>query len=182
MLQATGVFLTAYTDGFTLVSDLATPGQVGASLSFGGPLAGSGEVAWVVFRVLGATGTSSSLTWLNCTLNAGAIPSDCVDGAISVVSRAATMSVPDDLVAAPAASLIVPISLVPATGAVGIDITLEYNPAVLTAVAVNKTSLTSGMSLTTNLGIPGAVRISLYGTAPLSGSGPIVEVAFTRPM
>jgi hypothetical protein len=178
VLQATGVFLTAYTDGFTLVSDLATPGQVGASLSFGGPLAGSGEVAWVVFRVLGATGTSSALTWLNCTLNAGAIPSDCVDGAISVVSRAATMSVPDDLVAVPAASLVVPIALVPATGAVGVDITLEYNPAVLTAVAVTKTSLTSGMSLTANLGIPGTVRISLYGTAPLSGSGPIVEVTF----
>jgi hypothetical protein len=47
VLQATGVYLTAYTDGFALSSNLATPGQVSASLSFGGPLAGKGEVAYV---------------------------------------------------------------------------------------------------------------------------------------
>ena len=180
VLQATGVYLTAFTDGFALSSNLATPGQVSASLSFGvGPLAGKGEVAWVVFRVLGATGTSSALTWVNCTLNAGAISSTCVNGSISVVSRTAVMSVPDGLKTGPATTITVPISLAPADGAEGIDITLKFNSTILTATAVNKTALTGSMTLTPNLATPGEVKISLFGTTPLSGSGPIAEVVFS---
>ena len=44
---------------------------------------------------------------------------------------------------------------------------------------MNKTALTSAMTLTPNLATPGEVKISLFGTAPLSGSGPIAEVVFS---
>jgi len=179
VLEATGVYLTSYTDGFSLTSDLATPGEVSVSLSAGGPLAGKGEVAWVVFRVLGASGTSSALSWMGCELNGGSIASTCVDGSISVVTADAVMSVPDGLHQGPGTTLTVPISLVPATGAEGIDIVLKYNPTILTATAVNKTTLTSAMTLTYNVGIPGSVNISLFGSQALSGSGPLVEVVFS---
>ncbi len=88
------------------------------------------------------------------------------------------MSVPDGLKTGPATTITVPISLAPANGAEGIDITLKFNSTILTATAVNKTALTGSMTLTPNLATPGEVKISLFGTAPLSGFGPIAEVVF----
>lgn len=91
----------------------------------------------------------------------------------------ATISAPGDAGAAPGASTVVALTVDDASGILGTDLLLIYDPAVATATSVSRTSLTSAHTLTYNLSPPGVVRISLYGSAPLSGSGPLVDIAFS---
>jgi len=89
-----------------------------------------------------------------------------------------TLSLPDDALAPAGGSVSVPLSAIPATGILGIDITLSYNAAVLTATGVTKTPISEPFTLTVNLTTPGIVRISLFGGTPLAGSGPIADLQF----
>ena len=77
------------------------------------------------------------------------------------------------------ASTNVPITVDDASGMLGTDIVVMYDPAVAAATSVSTTSLSSAQVLTTNLGPAGVIRISLYGTAPLSGAGPLLDIDFT---
>src|SRR5438093_10997461 len=50
VLTPTGVFRTAYTNGFSLEWNVPTPGDLRVSLFSVDPLAGSGEVVWIRFH------------------------------------------------------------------------------------------------------------------------------------
>ena len=93
-------------------------------------------------------------------------------------ASAATISLPDDAVGLSGGSVSVPLSSLPATGILGVDITVAYDPDVLTATGVTKTAISNPFTLTVNLNTPGIVRISLFGNSPLSGSGPIADLQF----
>jgi len=108
----------------------------------------------------------------------------CVLGLLcaSSVSTAAPaqtlMSLPDNAVGAPAATVPVSLTAAPATGLLSLDARIEFNPAIINAVSVTKTAISQSMSLTTNLATPGVAIISLFGAQPLSGSGAILTISF----
>jgi hypothetical protein len=67
--------------------------------------------------------------------------------------------------------------------AVGItsgDITIQYDPNVLSIVDIKPTNLTSNMNLTTNKSVPGQIKIVMAGTNGMtSGSGSLADITIT---
>jgi hypothetical protein len=89
------------------------------------------------------------------------------------------VSMPDDARGAPGSLVDVPIDVAPVDGLLAIDITVHHDPAVASATLVSKTSTSDPLILTYNLSPPGTVRISLFGTVPLSGpGGPLAVVRY----
>ncbi|MCU0230892.1 MAG: cohesin domain-containing protein [Acidobacteria bacterium] len=176
--QATGVYRTTYTQSYSLSSSLSTPGRVSLSLSAGLPLTGSGEVAWIVFRLQAAAG-QSGLSWFSCSINGGTLPCSTQNGTLTIATANAIVSVPDGAGGGPGTTLTVPISATNVNGVESADLWLFYNAGVLNATGVSKTTLTQSMTLSYNLSPPGEVRISLFTAgAPLSGSGDLAIVTF----
>ena len=175
----TCVYRTTYTQSYSLTSSLSTPGQVSLSLSAGTPLVGTGEVAWISFRIQAAAG-QTALTWFSCALNGGTLPCAMQNGALTVATADAIIRVPDDAGSGPGTTLVVPISVTNVNGVESADLWLFFNAAVLNATSVSKTPLTQNMTLSYNTNPPGEVRISLFtaGT-PLTGSGDLATVTFT---
>ncbi len=91
---------------------------------------------------------------------------------------AVTLSLPANAGAPAGSSATVPLSIDDATGALGIDILITYDPAVALATAVSRTTLSSGQTLTYNLSPPGSIRISLFGATPLIGGGVLLTIDF----
>jgi hypothetical protein len=92
---------------------------------------------------------------------------------------AAVLTLPADAGAPAGGSTTVSLTVDDAGGILGADFTITYDPDVVLATSVAGTSLTSGQSLTSNLNVPGVVRVSLYGAFPLSGAGTLFEITFT---
>jgi hypothetical protein len=176
--RPTGVYRTTYTQSYALSSSLATPGRVSLSLSAGLPLVGSGEVAWIVFRLQSASG-QGPLAWFSCSLNGGTLPCTTQNGTLTIATADSIVRVPDDAGSGPATTLTVPISATNVNGVESIDLALAFNAAVLTATGVAKTPLTQNMTLTANTDQPGEVKVSLFLTSgALAGSGDLVTVTF----
>lgn len=180
VLQPTAAYLTPTTASYALSANLGTPGTVQLELSGGAPLAGAGseEVAWLLFDVVGAGGSLSDLVWSSALLNGGAIAATLDDGRVNVVASASVFSVPDDALIAQGGSLFVPVSTTDATGAESMDIVVRHNTDVVVPVGVQKTALTAGMSLNFFLGIPGETRISLFQVGQLAGGGEVVRIEY----
>lgn len=179
LLTALGVYRTGYTSGFSMMSDLSAPGTVRLSMDRVTPLSGSGEVAWVVFRVLGTPGLPNALHWTSAVLNHGTIAALQQDGQVPVLTASAIFSIPDGASGRPGASVTVPISVSPVSGVTAIDLKLVFDSTVLTAASAAKTTLTAPMALTSNLTRPGEVLISLFTDgAGIAGSGPVAQVTF----
>src|SRR5437773_2488418 len=92
VITPTGVYKTSYTNSFELVSNVPSPGDLRITMYAVSPLSGSGEVAWIVFRAVGAAGTSSPLTWVQHELNENNIPSTSSDGVVNIVATQSTIS------------------------------------------------------------------------------------------
>ncbi len=178
VVTPTGVYRTGYANGFSLAPDLGTSGTVRVTLASATPLAGAGDVAWVLFRILGAAGASTDLTWVSAQLNGGAVPAATQDGKVTVIAAPSRVSMPDDATGAPGAQVSVPVTVDPATGLDSFDFAVRFNPNVLRPVDVTKTALAAPLSLTYNVGIAGEVWVSLFGTEPLAGSGPLFTIRF----
>ena len=91
------------------------------------------------------------------------------------------LSMPDNATGTPGAIVQVPISAAPADGALGIDMTITYDPAVLTAQNVTAAGIaaSAGFAVIQNLNTPGTIIISMYATQhPMSGSGEIAHIQF----
>ena len=92
---------------------------------------------------------------------------------------AAVVQMPDDAFGGAGGSVSVPVLALPADGILGADIRFFYNPAVLTPTGVATTTITqTGFSVTPNFTVAGRVILSIFGAAPMSGSGAIVTVQF----
>jgi hypothetical protein len=162
----------------TLSADFTVPGRVALALGGTAPLAGTGEVAWVLFRVSGTEGNTTALAWDRAWLNDGAIAPATADGSFTVVPSSAVLGVPDGS-CVPAGQLVrVPVVATPADGLLGLDFTLRYDPGQLAAVDVQKEPLSGEFELFYNVLVPGEVRVALFGATPLSGSGPLVSIGF----
>jgi len=85
VLHATGAQLGNLTPGWSLASNTSNPGQIRISMaSPGGTTTGSGALVYIDFEVVGAPGTSSTLSLSNILLNDGAIPVETADGSFNV--------------------------------------------------------------------------------------------------
>lgn len=90
----------------------------------------------------------------------------------------ATLTLPDDAGAPSGAPATVPLAIDDAAGILGADLTISFDAAAAGAVSVSKTTLSASHALTVNLGVPGEIRISLFGSQPLSGSGTLLVLDF----
>ena len=91
------------------------------------------------------------------------------------------LSMSDTVIGAPGAIIQVPITAAPTDGILGVDMTITYNPAVLTAqdVTVAGVAASAGFAIIRNLNTPGTIVISMYATQnPMSGSGEIARIKF----
>jgi hypothetical protein len=176
VVTPTGVYRTAYANSFALSFSLG-PSRLDIHMTDVSPLAGDGEVAWVVFRAIGGVGSSSNLV-LSASLNGGGIASQVQNGSVSVLSASVHISAPDDAQEDPGTPVMVPISATPFSGVTGIDLAIRVNENVLLATDVEKTALTNALSLVFNLSTPGVVNIALFGSTPITGSGELVRVRY----
>lgn len=78
----------------------------------------------------------------------------------------------------PGLDTVVPIVVGDAGGAYGMDLHFTYDPAVAIPLAVYRTAFTQSFSLAANLSQSGKVKIALYGTSPLTGTGEVAWVYF----
>ena len=73
----------------------------------------------------------------------------------------------------------IPVSLADVDGLLGVDMTVTFDPAVLSLAQpsdVRTGTLTSGWSIQTNVLAPGRVRIVLAGSSPMTGSGTVANL------
>jgi hypothetical protein len=179
VLTPTGVFLTGFTAGFTMSSNLTTPGLVAIHLERSNPLIGSGDVAWVTFRVAsGTAGTVTPLSWAAASVNGGSMSSIQQGTNLAIGASPAAISTSRGAFGVHGSQVVVPISAEALTGGSSFDLVLTFDPNVLAATSVQKTTLTSCMSMVPNVSVPGTVRISMYGLCAVTGSGSLVLITF----
>ncbi len=82
---------------------------------------------------------------------------------------------------APGAEVVVPITITPSAGAgvTSAEITITFDPAVVSVSSVAAGALTPSWLLATNLGTPGVVRIAAAGAQAVSTPGEFLRLAFT---
>jgi hypothetical protein len=88
-----------------------------------------------------------------------------------------SISIPDTVTGGSGGTVSVPVLAQPA-GGIGVDLTLTYDPAVLRPTSVLRSVITQEATLTSNLAVPGEVRISIFSATVLSGAGPLAFVEF----
>jgi len=125
------------------------------------PTPGSGTYVYRV-KATNSYGSSTYRTGGNCVVSLG---------------PCRTVTAEDTTAAAGDIDVPIPITVNDATGIAGFDITMTYDPTVITATGAQTTTLTNGFSIIANTSTPGTIVISAArATAITSGSGAIVEV------
>jgi hypothetical protein len=80
----------------------------------------------------------------------------------------------------PDSQTIVQLSITDATGISSGDITIKYDPNILSVGDIKSTQLTSNMSLTSNTGVSGQIKIAMAGANVIpSGIGSLIYITFT---
>ncbi len=91
------------------------------------------------------------------------------------------VSIPTNIQTLPGTPVTVPINVddVTGNGILSYTFTLDYNASVLSYTGISQTgTLSNGFSFTVNNNTPGTLRINIYGTEPLAGSGTILNIMF----
>ena len=141
-----------------------------------------------------ATITASSDTSLTVTVPNGAVTgpitiskagcNDVQTGTFTVTTGPCiTVSISGTLTGSSGSGVTIPVMASDTTGqgALSYDFTLTYDPAVLRlqSTPFDKTgTLSSAMTITTNTGTPGQLRLSAFGTSPLVGGGTLLNLKF----
>jgi hypothetical protein len=182
VLTAQDVLVTgiAASQGFAIVRNLNTPGTIVMSMyATQNPLTGSGEIARIRFRVIGGVAATSPLVFNQAAINEGLIPRSTDDGLFTAAPT--ILSMPDSAQGGSGAIVEVPMSVSPGNGILGVDLTITYNPAVLSAqdVTVSGIGAAAGFALAKNLTTPGVIVVSTYATGDLmNGSGEFLRIHF----
>lgn len=61
----------------------------------------------------------------------------------------------------------------------GMDVTLSYDPSLLSGPTVTQGSLISGAMMAANTNISGGIKLAVVSTKPFAGSGPIATISFS---
>jgi hypothetical protein len=155
-------------------------GTILISLADAEGFSGNGTIAYVTFNVTGATGSTSPLQIAALTANraedyeALTIPTN--DGLFKVESGL-TVSV-SDTTGAKGSTVEVPINLEGASEVGSMDIILNYDANVLSAVDVEAGALGKNALIESNTARKGGVIITLADSSGISGDGAVASVAF----
>lgn len=98
--------------------------------------------------------------------------------AMSPAGADTIVSLPQDTTADPAQFVDVCLSIAPLDEMIAADIDIAYDATVLDAVSVLKTTLIQDFSMTYNIQTAGWIRISLFGTQPITGGGCAIVITF----
>ncbi len=179
-LTAVAVYPAALTAGFALDYNVGTPGTVLVSLYGTTPVTGGGIVGYVLFHVAGGAPLGpTALHWVSVDVNEGGVPSTACDGQANLVASQMQLSIGDACGAHGTSFTVTPVTAVSATGLLGLDLTIAYDPAVLAPVGVTTTNFTSGFEVNSRVTAPGRLEISLFGTIALTGGGTLVDVTWS---
>jgi hypothetical protein len=97
---------------------------------------------------------------------------------VGLQTLTATLSLPDVTVL-PGEQVTVPLNLdLPEGQVYGTDLTLVYDPAVVSVTRVTKGGLATDWSTAVNTETPGEIRVALAGTAPIEMQGELLNVGF----
>jgi len=84
-LSARGVSVGELTSGWSLATNVSTPGEIRLSLaSTGTPASGEGTLAWLEFEVNGHQGAATALHLAGASLNNDTIPTELIDGSFLI--------------------------------------------------------------------------------------------------
>ncbi len=114
---------------------------------------------------------------LLAVLSGGMVRSEADAGSAGALE--AQISMPDTASGGAGTAVQVPITIAPGDGVLGIDMTIQYDPAVVVATRVTTSGLAAsqGFGLAANANTPGTIFISMYATQnALSGSGEIARI------
>src|SRR5436309_5410690 len=84
-----------------------------------------------------------------------------------------SVSLPAIVGVSPGGDVVVPIHVDPADGVISMDFAITYDGTLLTATNVTTTAFTSGWNLEWNVPSSGDLRIVMYSSTALSGSGDV---------
>jgi len=177
LLTPFAVYTTPLTRGFELGFDLDTPGELSVDIRGQQPLFESGSIVWVLFRSHGAVGDATELILHHALIN-GIDAAVAESGAVEFGVGQVTLGFATDLTAETGEVFTAPLSVDDATGILALDVEIEFDPLVISAISVARTALSQSFSLTVNLADPGVIEVSLFGTQPMVGSGSIVDIDF----
>lgn len=162
------------TSDWTFVANVIASSNMLQISGFGvSPLGlGQGDLAILSLQVKGdAPRGSSSLDLLSASLNENEIAVDCRDGLLKIT--APKLSVGAKLRAPLGGSIKVPIGIDDATGIQSLDLVFAYDSGLIALPAsgelIDVGLATIGWSFVANTTTPGQIRISGFGTTPLSG-------------
>jgi stage V sporulation protein SpoVS len=97
---------------------------------------------------------------------------------VGLQTLTATLSLPNVTVL-PGEHVTVPLNLdLPEGQVYGVDLTLTYDPAVVSVTQVTKGALTTDWSAAVNTKTPGEIRVALAGTASVKTNGELLNVGF----
>jgi hypothetical protein len=102
------------------------------------------------------------------------------DVVLTAIALCNIVSIPTNITTLTGNTVTAPINVDDTTGhgLFSADFRLTYNPAVVTAAAVNLGSVTTGRTLTFNVPTPGTLVVSIFGSTPMAGSGTLATVTF----
>jgi hypothetical protein len=134
----------------------------------------------VTFRLApnAVAGTNTPLSWISAGLNDDTMPCTSQGEMVAIGSSSTKFAAPQNVYAAHGSQLAIPIVATGLTGGSSFDFIVTFDPTVLSAVSVQKGTLTSCMTMYSNLMVPGIARITMFGLCNVSGSGPVVTVLF----
>jgi hypothetical protein len=155
-------------------------GTILISLADAEGFSGNGSIAYVTFNVIGATDSTSPLQIAALAANQAedyevlVIPTnDCV----FKVESGLTISV-SDITGAKGSTVEVPINLEGASEVGSMDIVLNYDANVLSAVDVEAGALGKNALIESNTARKGKVIIALADSSGINGAGAVASVAF----
>jgi hypothetical protein len=161
--------------------DISGTGNVpdGTPASFAGTLGTVAPPASVT--TAGVTGTTFTATGAGAASASTTVDGQTVSAAITTTFSCNNVSIPTGITTLRNVPVVVPINTDDLTGRdiISYDITVTYDPAVLTPLPVSVGgTLSSGMTITANDTTPGVLLISGFSSNPLAGTGTLLNLNF----
>ena len=164
------------TDGGTLVTISGSNFQAGASVTFGGAVAG--DVTVQSSNQISCTTPPHFPETVDVIVTNPDDKSGTLLRGFTYQSAAAQLSLPDTG-GEQHAIVQVPVNAANVQGLAAASLTITFDPAVLQAQSASTGSLTPGWSLATNTGTPGEIRLSMASPGgTVSGSGVLATLEF----
>jgi hypothetical protein len=177
--------MTDLAAGLSLIANTSVAGEVILSMAgINGLPGGSGAILEVAFEVKSDASGKSPLTLSDAALYdeiGGGMAVTVVNGSVTVKEPSVhprMLTIADAGVGA-GGLITTAIQIDDLTGVAGGDVTLLYNPVVLSVEEVRSTNLLAGMSVIVNTDMAGRIMVSLASTTGIeAGSGAILDISF----